>query len=231
MIFTTSGTTGVRKVFELTDAQLEARAASRGTSKGSAMAGVRVLFCALPLTSTAGHSWMMWAAANNIVFSTPADGENAFERAGIEGIVASPATLRHYALIGRRRSFRAVMASGTSVSPRAAGMIMRGLGSNLFVSYGASEVGSIAVGSGDMAERVPGCVGPLCPGVEARFDDHGQIMVKTETMISGYTDPTVTEQYFQDGWFLTGDTGHMTKGGMLVLRGRMRVHQHRHPHA
>jgi long-chain acyl-CoA synthetase len=52
-------------------------------------------------------------------------------------------------------------------------------------------------------------VGKVIPGVEVKFVD-GEIVVKSNDMIQGYADdPVLSAQRFKDGWYYTGDLGHM----------------------
>jgi long-subunit acyl-CoA synthetase (AMP-forming) len=38
-------------------------------------------------------------------------------------------------------------------------------------------------------------------------------------MITGYDDPTLTAEWFRDGWFYPGDRGRLV-GDLLVIEGR-----------
>ena len=51
--------------------------------------------------------------------------------------------------------------------------------------------------------------------------ESGEILVHTPGMASGYLgDPELTAMRFRDGWFWTGDMGHMSADGALVVEGR-----------
>ncbi len=224
--FSTSGSTGRPKFFTLTDEQLAARAASRGGAKGAAFAAIKSLYCHLQLNTSGGRAYELWAAANNVTFYGPMRGGRVddaielFDRVDIEGIVASPAALVTFASAVGLRRFRCILASGAGVTPEQSVAIRAGLGDNLFGSYGASEVGSIALATAAQIEATAGCVGELCPGVAVDFED-GQIKVKTTTMIDGYdNNPAATAAAFRDGWFYPGDLGHWSDD-LLVLTGRI----------
>jgi acyl-CoA synthetase (AMP-forming)/AMP-acid ligase II len=89
----------------------------------------------------------------------------------------------------------------------------------------------------DGMERSPGSVGPVLPYVSlcfvpiARGEDDEQpteapteIRVKTPFLFLGYLaeDGTITLPTDQDGYFPTGDLGHLVDGSVLVLDGRLR---------
>lgn len=221
--FLTKGSTGEPKSFTVSDEFLAARAASRGLTKGAAFTKITGLFCDLSLKTIAGYTYQLWTEQNGVKFFTPVGGTIAaalalFERENIDGIAAIAGGLVNYATVGGMHRFECVLATGSAVSAQQAKIIQSGLGGDLSIVYGASEVGSIALATPEQIETIPGCVGDLCPGVEVRLDA-GQVAVKTTTMIDGYDDPALTAKYFKDGWFYPGDLGHF-QDGLLVLDGR-----------
>lgn len=225
MRFTTSGSTGVPKSFWLTEEQLLARAESRCTSKGEAFGALRSLFCDLHPASAAFQSYRLWAEQNSIRFFTPSGGIAAnvalFAAEGIEGIVANSAALYNYARSNNNHRFYCVLGSGTSTPPERSRRIRAGLGETTFFSYGASEVGSIALATAAQVEAIPGCAGAPCDGVDVEIGAiGGHVRVRTPIMAEGYDDPALTAQYFRDGWFYPGDIGHFTDDGLLVLERR-----------
>lgn len=223
MIFTTSGTTGTPKRFSLTKAQLAARAESRGNAKGPGIVRCRSLYCGLASSSTAFAAWRLWAKRKGVHFYYGSTySERLFGDHGIDGIVASSGSLAGFVNQISGHTFHLVLASGTRTSPSIAARL-RALSVDriVYFSYGASEVGSIALATGDEVERIHGCVGRPCPGVEISIED-SEVLVKTPTMIDGYDDPALTAAAFVDGWFRTGDLGRMTGDGLLVLSRRQR---------
>jgi o-succinylbenzoate---CoA ligase len=63
--------------------------------------------------------------------------------------------------------------------------------------------------------------GPPLPGTEVRIDDEGQILVRGDTLMSGYFTPHGLETPFlDDGWFPTGDYGRLDGVGNLHVTGR-----------
>lgn len=58
-------------------------------------------------------------------------------------------------------------------------------------------------------------------GEEVSFGKTGEIAVMGPAVFAGYFDnPTANEKNFRNGWFLTGDLGHMDPQGFIYLTGR-----------
>jgi long-chain acyl-CoA synthetase len=67
-------------------------------------------------------------------------------------------------------------------------------------------------------------VGRPVKGIEMRIATDGEVQFRGPTLFKGYwDDPAKTAESFDaDGWYRTGDIGHLDDGGRLVLSGRMR---------
>lgn len=87
--------------------------------------------------------------------------------------------------------------------------------------YGSTETGRIA--SNLLDERIPGSPGRPLPGVEIRFDDHKQVLVRSDGLFPGYynNQAATDESRTSDGFWRTGDIGEIVDG-RLVLKGRMK---------
>ncbi|MBQ7921178.1 MAG: AMP-binding protein [Clostridia bacterium] len=82
-------------------------------------------------------------------------------------------------------------------------------------------------------KRKCGSVGPAVPCCEIRIDgtnltddgfQSGEIQVKGDNVMLGYyNNPEANADAFtEDGWFRTGDVGHLDKDGYLYITGRMK---------
>jgi cyclohexanecarboxylate-CoA ligase len=100
--------------------------------------------------------------------------------------------------------------------------------------YGMTEVPMISNGSPhDTDEQLANTDGKPVEGAEVRIvtldgrvaepDEEGEVRVKGAMVFRGYTDPTLTEDAFdEDGYFRTGDLGRLRADGHLTLTGRLK---------
>jgi long-subunit acyl-CoA synthetase (AMP-forming) len=221
-LFLTSGTTGVQKRFYLSDQQLAARVARRVLKPG--LGKVRSLICLLNPISTAGKTYQLWCQHNGVTFvhlmgSTPV--MQFAEKNGIDGLVGNPQQLLRLANYTGTFRFKWLMASGATVSQFESKLFRQRLGEPFHASYGASEVGTIAVATSMQLETIPYCLGTPCRGTVVRIDQNGWLAVKTPTMFSGYINPDDTRFNFIDGWFYPGDRAKMVQD-MLIWTGTKR---------
>ena len=97
------------------------------------------------------------------------------------------------------------------------------LGLPITEGYGMSE--DFAYSHLSTSERRrPGYVGFPCKGVETRISDSGEIEIKSPGNMMGYLkEPEMTaECYTPDGYFKTGDRGHYSEDGLLLITGRVK---------
>jgi Long-chain acyl-CoA synthetases (AMP-forming) len=88
--------------------------------------------------------------------------------------------------------------------------------------YGTTETGTGACGTLD--DHGLGTVGRPPAGIEMRLADDGEVQFHGPTLYKGYwRDPAATADAFTpDGWYRTGDIGHLDAAGRLILSGRSR---------
>jgi long-chain acyl-CoA synthetase len=96
------------------------------------------------------------------------------------------------------------------------------LGVTVLQGYGATETGTGS--STRLDDHGLGTVGRPPEGVEMRIVDDGEIQFKGPTVVRGYWEnPTATAEAFTpDGWYRTGDIGHLDDAGRLILSGRVK---------
>jgi len=132
-------------------------------------------------------------------------------------------------LDGRPLDSVMVRVSSTLVPPALRAELYSRVTRQVSVRYGATECGTIAVTEND--EPFSKSVGHPVVGASIQIfgpEGHslppgqsGEIRVRADGMASGYLgDPQLTALRFRDGWFHTGDVGHLGKGGALVVEGR-----------
>lgn len=94
------------------------------------------------------------------------------------------------------------------------------IGCIVLQGYGASETGTGACTT--LADHGLGTVGRPPAGVEMRIAEDGEIQFKGAMLFKGYWDePEKTAEAFtEDGWYRSGDIGHLDPEGRLILSGR-----------
>lgn len=99
---------------------------------------------------------------------------------------------------------------------------LHAIGVPLRQMYGLSEVSGIAAMQPPDDVRYE-TVGKALPGAEARIADDGEILLRGPQMCLGYLDPSgaVTPVVDAAGWLHTGDAGHLTADGQLVVVDRL----------
>jgi long-chain acyl-CoA synthetase len=83
--------------------------------------------------------------------------------------------------------------------------------------YGLTETSS-SLSVNDPDEYRFGTVGRAVEGCDVRLDEDGEILVRSDTIFSGYyKDPEATAAAFtEDGWFRTGDVGTLEDGWLTI---------------
>jgi len=118
-------------------------------------------------------------------------------------------------------SFRLFLSAGAFLPP-ALQQGWEDLGVTVIQGYGATETGTGCCTRLD--DHGLGTVGRPPEGVEMRIDTEGEIQFKGPTVFRGYwNDPAATAAAFTpDGWYRTGDIGHLDDAGRLILSGRIK---------
>lgn len=95
------------------------------------------------------------------------------------------------------------------------------IGLPLFQGYGLTETSPVICANFDKKCRV-GTVGTKFPGVQIKFSEEREILVKGANVMKGYyNNAALTKEVFtEDGWFKTGDLGTMDADGFLTIIGK-----------
>jgi acyl-CoA synthetase (AMP-forming)/AMP-acid ligase II len=166
----------------------------------------------------------------------PADILQAIDLYKIQGMATSPYGLGEYLRFFEADSafqvtFDHIICQGAMLSRELSQRARARMCQNLYSSYGSTETTTVAFGPASVLERVPGAVGYVQPGVKVEVLDgsgnllpplqDGSLRIRTDHMVAGYVgDPEATKAFFRDGYFYSGDIGHLTPDGLLVITGR-----------
>jgi long-chain acyl-CoA synthetase len=95
------------------------------------------------------------------------------------------------------------------------------LGVLVIEGYGLTETSS-SLSVNEQDDYKLGTVGRAVEGCEVRFDEDGEILVKSPSVFVGYyKDPEATAAAFtEDGWFRTGDVGEIDDDGFIKITDR-----------
>jgi cyclohexanecarboxylate-CoA ligase len=129
-------------------------------------------------------------------------------------------------------SLRTLVGGGAPKPPELFWQLKREIGVEIRHGYGMTECPMIAVGApGDTDEELANTDGRPVLGCEVRIldgddqpvaaDVDGDIVVRGPMLMRGYTDASANAASFlPDGFFRTGDRGHLRVTGHVILTGR-----------
>lgn len=116
---------------------------------------------------------------------------------------------------GRLRYF---VSGGAPLSP-ALSYSYLAAGIPILQGYGATETCIVCANRPD--NNHVGSVGIPFDGIEIRIAEDGEILIRGRNVMRGYYgQPEATAAVLKDGWFYTGDVGHMDKQGRLYITDR-----------
>lgn len=119
---------------------------------------------------------------------------------------------------------RMIFAGGAFVDPELASYFYK-LGIPVVIGYGLTETVAVLT-LNDLKPFRADSVGAPVPGVEVEVRDRdasgvGEVWVRSRIVMQGYyRAPELTREVLVDGWFRTGDLGHLDAAGHLHLVGR-----------
>jgi acyl-CoA synthetase (AMP-forming)/AMP-acid ligase II len=126
-------------------------------------------------------------------------------------------------------SLRYIMWGATPVTPSVARAVTRRTGVGWLPAYGASELPVITCNPlesprlDSAGQAVPGVrlrVVSLETGAPLPPGESGEIQARSESLMAGYLPAEASAEAFRDGWYRTGDVGHLDAGGWLHLTDR-----------
>jgi acyl-CoA synthetase (AMP-forming)/AMP-acid ligase II len=243
-VYFTSGTTSDPKGVRHTDRTLITGA--NGLAVALDMAPDDVGSIAFPFAHIAGPDYfgmMLLAGFGAVLIETftPAGAVEAFNANGVTMAGGSTAFYQMYLAEQRKApdtplipSLRKLSGGGAPMPPEVFEEVQREMGIPICHGYGMTECPMIAMGGPhDDDDQLANTVGKPVVGLELRIvaedgsvaeaGTDGEVRVKGPMVFRGYTSEAATAEAFDDeGWFRTGDVGHLRADGHLVLTGRLK---------
>jgi long-chain acyl-CoA synthetase len=111
------------------------------------------------------------------------------------------------------------ISGGAALNPEIGSFFMA-LGVKLLQGYGQTEASPVISANRPGKIKIE-TVGPPVAGVEVRFADDGEILVRGDLLMKGYwRDDHSTAATIRDGWLYTGDIGSCDDDGYITITGR-----------
>ncbi len=110
--------------------------------------------------------------------------------------------------------------SGGAPLPREIAEFFFAIGLPLLEGYGTTEASPVLAVNTLSSYKI-GAVGKPLSGVEIAFAEDGEILARGPNIMRGYFNkPALTNEVLRDGWYYTGDIGHLDADGFLVITDR-----------
>ena len=122
------------------------------------------------------------------------------------------------------KTLRFFISGGAKLNEEAARFLMK-IGFTILEGYGLTET-SPGVAFNPLRKQKIGSVGKVIPDVEVKIVDPdaagmGEVVIKGPNVMKGYYKrDDETSSVLKDGWFYSGDLGHIDKDGYLYITGR-----------
>ncbi|WP_251094257.1 class I adenylate-forming enzyme family protein [Streptomyces sp. Caat 7-52] len=232
----TSGTTGAPKAVPLTHRNLTVNAAQTAQAQG--LDATSVTLNQLPLFHLMHLNSALWAGATQVLCP---DGDAAAAVAEADRYEAThwfsiPMRLARLAADPRLpelkpRTVRGIFCGGSALPAGPARVLTAAFGIPVVQGYGLAEA-SPTVTLDLPARPRPGSCGPPVAGTECRVVDlatrrvlgageRGEIQIRGPQLMRGYLGPDGRQGFDEEGWFSTGDVGHLDEDGYLFVADRL----------
>ena len=227
LIVFTSGSTGTPKAAVLAHGAL--RTSARGVATRMGFGPTSAWLLALPLHHVGGVGVIVRALEARAALVLP-------ETNDLAAMLADPA-VTHASLVGTQLyrlldtdapglETKALLLGGSALAPSLLDAAdARGL--RVATSYGLTEMASTVTATTPGASRdALATSGSLLDGRDLRITPAGEVAVRGRTRFDGYVDGVyagphaLRTPFDEDGWFFTGDLGHLDDAGRLVVTGR-----------
>ncbi|HML01044.1 MAG TPA: AMP-binding protein [Acidimicrobiales bacterium] len=243
-VYYTSGTTSEPKGVRHSDRTL--LTGGRGLAMALQMSEDDVGSIAFPFAHIAGPDYLVMVLAHGLSTVVvdafvPEQAVVVFRRHGATMVGGSTAFYQAFLNEQRKQpdepiipSLRIMSGGGAPMPPEVFHEVGREIGVKVAHGYGMTEIPMITMGSpADTDEQLAHTVGRPVDGAEIKVVTidgamagagvDGEIRVRGPMVCKGYTDPALTAESFDDeGYFRTGDVGHVRPDGHVVLTGRLK---------
>ncbi|MEI2638213.1 MAG: AMP-binding protein [Microthrixaceae bacterium] len=242
-IYSTSGTTSDPKGVLHTDGTLFA--GGKGLADALEMTSADVGSMAFPYADIAGPDYLLMVLFTGmsvvlVEAFNPADAVETYARLGVT--MAGGSTAFYQMFVNEQRkapgekiipTLRALSGGGAPMPPEIFREVLDEMGIKTCHGYGMTEIPMITQGSpSDTDEQLANTVGKPVTGAQIRIvtedgrvagiGEDGEVQVRGPMVAKGYTSTELTEAAFVDGYFRTGDVGHVREDGHVVLTGRLK---------
>jgi len=249
LLLQSSGTTGFPKIVRRDGAALDAVARSVVTSVGLSSED-RVLGL-VPASHSYGVENVVLAplfAGASVHLCSALEPHALLQHFNNAGITVFPGVPTMFEMLARAtheehplRSIRLAYSAGATLPMTVFEAFARSFGVPLGQLFGMTEVGSVTFNDPTLPGFDPSSVGLPMEGVRVRIIDRdtrdvtrplppgsdGEVAISAPSMLAGYVHspdrPCERPAEMSDGFFLTGDQGHLDQAGRLTITGRWKL--------